>query len=100
MEVLQKAQEEFVDYKGTGTSIIEKSHRGADYVEVDAKARERLVQLLGLGDDFEVMFLQGEQAHNFLWLRTISCQKVKPQIILIPEPGVLKPLRKQNDLAT
>jgi phosphoserine aminotransferase len=66
LEVLQKAQEEFVDYKGTGTSIIEKSHRGADYVEVDAKARERLVQLLGLGDDFEVMFLQGGASTQFL----------------------------------
>ncbi len=66
LEVLQKAQEELVDYKGTGTSIIEKSHRGADYVDVDAQARARLIEILGLGDDFEVMFLQGGASSQFM----------------------------------
>ena len=31
LEVLQKAQADLVDYQGTGTSIMEKSHRGVDY---------------------------------------------------------------------
>ena len=66
LEVLEKAQADFVDYKGTGTSIIEKSHRGADYVEVDALARQKLVEILGLGDDFEVLFLQGGASTQFL----------------------------------
>ncbi len=66
LEVLQKAQEEFVDYKGSGTSIMEKSHRGADYLEVDAHARARLIEILGLGDDFEVLFLQGGASSQFM----------------------------------
>lgn len=66
LEVLEKAQADFVDYKGTGTSIIEKSHRGADYVEVDAQARQKLKDILGIGDDFEVLFLQGGASTQFL----------------------------------
>lgn len=66
LEVLEKAQAELVDYHGTGTSIMEKSHRGADYIEVDAQARERLTRILGLGEDFEVLFLQGGASTQFL----------------------------------
>ncbi len=65
LEVLQKAQEELVDYKGTGTSIMEKSHRGPEYTEIDAQARQRLSSILGLGDDFEIMFLQGGASTQF-----------------------------------
>lgn len=65
LEVLQKAQSELVDYQGTGTSIMEKSHRGPEYTKVDAEARERLSRILGLGDDFEIMFLQGGASTQF-----------------------------------
>ena len=66
LEVLQKAQEQLVDYQGSGSSIMEKSHRGAEYVEVHETAIEQLKQVLGLGDDFEVMFLQGGASTQFL----------------------------------
>lgn len=65
LEVLQKAQSELIDYQGTGTSIMEKSHRGPEYTQVDAEARERLARILGLGDDFEIMFLQGGASTQF-----------------------------------
>lgn len=65
-EVLQKAQAELLDYNGTGSSIIELSHRGPEYVEVDAQATARLKSLLGLGDDFEVLFLQGGASTQFM----------------------------------
>jgi len=65
-EVLQKAQAELLDYKGTGSSIMELSHRGPEYIEVDAMATNRLKQLLGLGDDFEVLFLQGGASTQFM----------------------------------
>ncbi len=66
LEVLEKAREELPDYRGTGSSIMELSHRGPEYMEVDARARSRLVELLGLGDDFEVMFLQGGASTQFM----------------------------------
>lgn len=65
-EVLLKAQQEFLDYKGTGSSIMELSHRGPEYIEVDAQATSRIKSLLGLGDDFEVMFLQGGASLQFM----------------------------------
>lgn len=64
--VLEQAQAELLDYKGTGSSIMELSHRGSEYMEVDAQATERIKSLLGLGDDFEVMFLQGGASTQFL----------------------------------
>lgn len=66
--VLQKAQEELLDYRGTGSSIMELSHRGPEYVEVDAQARERISELLQLGTDFEVLFLQGGASSQFMML--------------------------------
>lgn len=66
VEVLQQAQAELLDYQETGSSIIELSHRGPEYIEVDAQATERLKNLLGLGDDFEIMFLQGGASTQFM----------------------------------
>ncbi len=65
-EVLEKAKSELLDYKNTGSSIMELSHRGPEYIEVDALARERLTKLLGLGDEFEILFLQGGASTQFL----------------------------------
>ena len=66
LEVLERAKIDFVDYKGTGTSVIEKSHRGADYVAIDAHARQQIVQILNLNDDYDVLFLQGGASTQFL----------------------------------
>ena len=66
LEVLEEAQKEFTLYGDSGSSIIELSHRGPEYIEVDAQARERLSGLLGLGDEFEIMFLQGGASHQFM----------------------------------
>ncbi|MAL19247.1 MAG: 3-phosphoserine/phosphohydroxythreonine aminotransferase [Balneola sp.] len=66
LEVLETVQEELLDYKGTGTSIMEKSHRGPSYTQVDTEAKERLTRILGLGDDFHIMFLQGGATAQFM----------------------------------
>ena len=66
LEVLEKAQSELIDYQGTGSSIMEKSHRGVEYTAVDAHAREHLSSILELGDDFEVIFLQGGASTQFM----------------------------------
>lgn len=65
-DVLKKAQEELTDYRNLGSSIMEVSHRGAAYTEVDNQAKTRLNRLLNLGDDFEVLFLQGGASTQFL----------------------------------
>lgn len=65
LEVLMKAQKELPDYHGTGTSIMEKSHRGPEYTRIDTEARERLTDILGLSDEFSIMFLQGGASTQF-----------------------------------
>lgn len=66
LEVLKQAQEEITNYNGTGSSIMEMSHRGPEYTKVDADARDSLKRILNLGDDFEVLFLQGGASLQFL----------------------------------
>lgn len=66
LEVLEQAKQEITDFRGCGMSIMEVSHRGPEYIGVDASARERLGRLLGLGDEFEVMFLQGGASTQFM----------------------------------
>ncbi|MDI6401388.1 3-phosphoserine/phosphohydroxythreonine transaminase [Balneolaceae bacterium ANBcel3] len=65
-EVLQKAHKELLDYRGAGASIIEMSHRGPEYTEIDLSARKRLKALLGMDDDFEILFLQGGASLQFM----------------------------------
>lgn len=66
LEVLQKAQAEFTEYQNMGRSLMEMSHRSAEYTEIDRQAKQRLNELLGLGDDFEIFFLQGGASSQFM----------------------------------
>lgn len=66
LEVLEKAQQELTNYKDLGSSVMEISHRSAAYTEIDRQAKSRLRDLLGLGDDFEIMFLQGGASSQFM----------------------------------
>jgi phosphoserine aminotransferase len=65
-EVLETAQQELLDYQGSGTSIMEKSHRGKAYTHVDAEAKERLNRILGLDNQFHILFLQGGASTQFM----------------------------------
>lgn len=63
--VLAEAQAELRDYRGTGMSILELSHRSAEYEAVNADAQARLKAFLGVGDDYQVLFLQGGASLQF-----------------------------------
>lgn len=66
LSVLEKAQEEFSNYRNKGASIIEMSHRGPEYTEIHTQAEMRLKQITGADDDWEVLFLQGGASMQFL----------------------------------
>ena len=59
LDVLQEAQAEFVDYQGSGMSLIEMSHRSAEYDAVHREAMRDAKEVFAVPSDFEVMFLQG-----------------------------------------
>jgi phosphoserine aminotransferase len=66
--VLREAQAELLDYHGTGISILEASHRAPEYEAINAEAQATLKRLLGLGDDYSVLFLQGGASLQFAML--------------------------------
>lgn len=66
LEVLEKARDELTDFQNMGRSVMEISHRSAEYTEIDHQAKSRLRDLLGLGTDFEIMFLQGGASSQFM----------------------------------
>ena len=66
--VLQEAQAELLDFKGQGMSILEMSHRSKAYEVVNREAEETMKELLGLGDDYRVLFLQGGASTQFAML--------------------------------
>ncbi len=65
LEVLQQVQADLVDYKGTGMSVMEMSHRGKDYDQIHNEAIANFKELCGIGDDYEVLFVQGGASLQF-----------------------------------
>ncbi|MFW5988761.1 MAG: 3-phosphoserine/phosphohydroxythreonine transaminase [Desulfosudaceae bacterium] len=65
LPVLEEVQQSFLDFKGTGMSITEISHRSPAFDEVINDAITRTKRLLGLGDNYEVLFVQGGASLQF-----------------------------------
>jgi len=66
-EVFQKAAQAVLDFNNSGLSILEISHRSADFVAVMEEARALALELLGLeGKGYQALFLQGGASLEFL----------------------------------
>ena len=65
LEVLEEIQGEFLDFKGSGMSVTEVSHRSKQFDEVINDAVERAKRLLKLDDRFKVLFIQGGASMQF-----------------------------------
>ncbi|MBC7359013.1 MAG: 3-phosphoserine/phosphohydroxythreonine transaminase [Desulfacinum sp.] len=65
LSVLKQIQEELLDYKGSGMSIMEASHRSKWFEDVLQDAIARTERLLGLDDRFRVLFMQGGASMQF-----------------------------------
>ncbi len=65
LEVLEEIQEEFLNFKGSGMSITEISHRSKPFDDVINDAIERTKRLLKLDDRFNVLFIQGGASMQF-----------------------------------
>lgn len=58
-EVLQQAAAELLDYKGSGMSVMEMSHRSSWYEAIHKKAESDLREIMNIPDNYKVLFLQG-----------------------------------------
>ena len=63
--VLEQAQAEILDFQGTGMSVMEMSHRSSTFVDIAACAEADLRELLGISDEYHVLFLQGGATAQF-----------------------------------
>lgn len=72
-EVLKEIQENLVNYKGNGLSVLEMSHRSAQYMEIIESASARLLKIMGLGDDYKALFLQGGASSQFFMIPLNFC---------------------------
>ena len=64
-EVLQEAADEMLDYRGTGMSVMEMSHRSKAYDTIIKEAEADLRELINIPDNYKVLFLQGGASQQF-----------------------------------
>lgn len=64
-EVLRQAQEELLDWQGAGCSVMEMSHRGKEFMSILAQAEADLRELMGIPEQYKVLFLQGGATQQF-----------------------------------
>ena len=65
LEILQQAQAELVDWHGSSMSVMEMSHRGKEYMNIQAEAEADLRELMGIPASYKVLFLQGGASLQF-----------------------------------
>lgn len=59
VDVMKKAQSEFIDFAGLGVSVMELSHRGKEYMALAAEAEKDLRDLLNVPENYKVLFMHG-----------------------------------------
>ena len=81
-EVLREAAEEMLDYRGTGMSVMEMSHRSKAYDTIIKEAEADLRELMGIPDNYKVLFLQGGASQQFAMIpMNLMKQKVADYIV-------------------
>ncbi len=66
--VLQQAQAEMLDWQGTGMSVMEMSHRGAEFMAIAEQLKQDLTDLLAIPANYKVLFLQGGATGQFSFI--------------------------------
>ena len=64
-EVLQDLKSELLEYKNSGTSVMEMSHRSEIYTQIAHEAKSDLIEILNIPNNYEVLFLQGGATYQF-----------------------------------
>jgi phosphoserine aminotransferase len=64
-EVLQRAKEELLDWRGCGMSVMEMSHRGKEFIAIAEQAEASLRELMQIPANYKVLFLQGGASAQF-----------------------------------
>jgi len=81
-EVLREAADEMLDYRGSGMSVMEMSHRGKTYEDIIYGAEADIRALAGVPDDYAVLFLQGGATTQFAMVPMNLAKKGKADYVL------------------
>ena len=67
-EVLKQAQAELLDWRGSGMSVMEMSHRGKEFMSIAEEFKADLIELMAIPDNYKVLFLQGGATGQFSFI--------------------------------
>ena len=82
LPVLERIREELLDWHGSGMSVMEMSHRSPEFESINAAAERKLRDLLGISDDYAVIFVQGGGSMQFTMAPMNLCILGKPVDVL------------------
>jgi phosphoserine aminotransferase len=82
LSVLERIREELLDWRGSGMSVMEMSHRSSEFESINAAAEAGLRKHLAIPDDYAVIFLQGGGSAQFTLVPMNLCLPGKPVDIL------------------
>jgi len=81
-EVLQQAKDEMTDWRGSGLSVMEMSHRGKEFTEILATAKADLRELMAIPENYQILFMQGGAiAENAIVPMNLIGRKPQPATI-------------------
>ncbi len=76
--VLERIREELLDWRGSGMSVMEMSHRSPEFESINAEAEAGLRKHLAISDDYAVLFVQGGGSMQFTMAPMNLCLPGKP----------------------
>ena len=65
LEVLEEISKDLFNYKGTGMSVMEMSHRSKTYLNIFNETKATLKEIMDIPDDYEIIFMQGGATEQF-----------------------------------
>jgi phosphoserine aminotransferase len=81
-DVIQQAADEMTDWRGSGMSVMEMSHRGKEFTEILATAKADLRELMAIPDNYKILFMQGGAiAENAIVPMNLIGRKPQPATI-------------------
>jgi phosphoserine aminotransferase len=82
LPVLERIRAELLDWRGSGMSVMEMSHRSPEFESINAAAEQKLRNLLGISEDYAVIFVQGGGSMQFTMAPMNLCLPGKPVDVL------------------
>jgi phosphoserine aminotransferase len=100
VEALEAAREELLDFRGTGMSVMEISHRSKEYDALHNETIALFKELLGLGDNFKVLLLQGGASLQFAMIPMNLLGEGKSADYILTGAWGKKAVKEANIIAT